>query len=57
MKEILVFLFLCTFAVEDFAFTNTVAEAGIIFGYPLLDHVIVSGNGFRSLRLSLFCAG
>lgn len=38
---------------EDFSFTNNVAEAGIIFGYPLLDHVIVSKNGFRSLMTNV----
>lgn len=34
---------------EDLALTRQVAQAGNILGYPLLDHVIVSRQGYRSL--------
>lgn len=34
---------------QDLQLTQDVAEAGMILGYPLVDHVIVSANGYRSL--------
>lgn len=34
---------------DDLSLTLDVAEAGLILGYPLFDHVIISRNGFRSL--------
>ena len=34
---------------EDFEFTRSVAEASILIGYSLLDHVIISKKGCRSL--------
>jgi DNA repair protein RadC len=34
---------------EDLRLTRDVAEAGLLLGYNLLDHVIISRSGFRSL--------
>jgi len=34
---------------QDLQLTQDVAEAGLILGYPLVDHVIVSAEGYRSL--------
>jgi hypothetical protein len=34
---------------QDFDLTQKVAEAGLLLGYPLLDHVIVSSTGHKSL--------
>jgi DNA repair protein RadC len=34
---------------HDMSLTRRAAEAGRLLGYPLLDHVIVSRKGFRSL--------
>lgn len=34
---------------DDLDLTMDVAEAGLILGYPLFDHVIISQTGFRSL--------
>jgi hypothetical protein len=33
----------------DLTLTRNVAEAGLLLGYPLLDHVVVSRKGHRSL--------
>ena len=35
---------------EDLAFTRRIAEAGEIVGIRLLDHVIVAGNKWLSLK-------
>ena len=35
---------------EDLAFTRRIAEAGEIVGVPLLDHVIVAGDNWLSLK-------
>ena len=34
---------------EDHALTKQVKQAGWLLGYPLFDHVIIAGSGFRSL--------
>ncbi len=34
----------------DIALTKRIAEAGKVIGIPLLDHVIVAGGGYVSLR-------
>ena len=34
---------------HDMDLTQRVAEAGLLLGYPLLDHVIITRNGHRSL--------
>jgi DNA repair protein RadC len=35
---------------DDLAITRRLSEAGEILGVPLLDHVIVGGNGYTSLK-------
>jgi len=35
---------------DDLAITRRLTEAGEILGVPLLDHVIVGGNGYTSLK-------
>jgi DNA repair protein RadC len=34
---------------EDVAFTRRVAEAAVVVGIPLLDHVVVARGGFASV--------
>jgi DNA repair protein RadC len=40
----------CAPSAEDKAATKRLAEAGQLLGIPLLDHVIVSATGYRSLK-------
>ena len=37
---------------EDVTFTQSVAAAGVVVGVPLLDHVVVSREGFASVPFS-----
>lgn len=39
----------CAPSKEDIKLTYDVAEAGVMLGYPLVDHVIVARSGFRSV--------
>lgn len=36
-------------SIEDLSLTNRLKEAGSIIGIPVLDHLIVSKNGYRSM--------
>jgi DNA repair protein RadC len=36
---------------EDYELTLKVAKAGLLLGYPLFDHVIITKNGYRSLMM------
>ncbi len=36
---------------DDLELTQNVSKAGFLMGYPLLDHVIISVNGYRSIIL------
>lgn len=40
----------CTPSPEDIAVTERLKEAGVIIGIELLDHIILGGGGFLSLK-------